>query len=122
VKKDEMKALLEKAKKQLEACKKVEDEGKRARIADKAKMETLKGELTTAQEQIELLTLYPDLNGSINPPSARDAQNPLQAMTNQVKSNQLRIEVLQSQTERLNATLEKCSKQSSSHKRVQFMT
>ncbi|OXA50195.1 Myosin-9 [Folsomia candida] len=118
VKKEEMKGLLEKAKKQLEACKKVEEDYKKAKITDKVRLEKLKEEVTTQQEQIELLTLYPDLNGPINPPSASDADHPLQSMSKQVRSNQLRIEVLQAQTDRLKATLAKCNMGMNS--RVQF--
>lgn len=69
------------------------------------KIQFLEDELRKSKEKIEMLTLYPDLNGPINTPMKAVGNSCVETMELQVQSNKIRMEVLQAQSERLSTTV-----------------
>ncbi|CAL8103897.1 unnamed protein product [Orchesella dallaii] len=67
-----------------------------------SKLRAMKKEMSQAQSKIEMLTLYPDLNGPINTPMRNNTgASCIETMEMQVKSNHIRMEILRAQSDRL---------------------
>ncbi len=81
-------------------------ESKEQREELSVKAQTLDTELKKCQSKIHLLTLYPDLNGPINPPKSDD-EDVLLTMQNQFQANEARTQILLEQNERLSGTIKK---------------
>lgn len=74
------------------------------------KIASLTEELKRTTSKIEVLTLYPDLNGPLNAhmkSSGSGGSSCIETMEMQVKSNQIRMEILRAQSERLAMTVSK---------------
>lgn len=75
-----------------------------------SKIASLTEELKSTTSKIEVLTLYPDLNGPLNAhmkKSGSGGSSCIETMEMQVKSNQIRMEILRAQSERLTMTVSK---------------
>jgi len=77
-----------------------------AKDKKQAEFGELKKELKSAEQKIELLTLYPDLNGPINTPESEN-EDVVKTMEKQLQGNTMRVQVLLQQSEKLASTLKK---------------
>lgn len=96
-------------KKRVETYEAQEGEMKRSLEEKDGKIGQLSAELKNVQSKIEVLTLYPDLNGPLNTPmkAPSGGSSCIETMEMQVKSNKIRMEILRAQSERLAMTVSK---------------
>lgn len=96
-------------KKALQRVETNEKEAKKLAGEKDAKINQLAAELKNCHSKIEVLTLYPDLNGPLNTPmkAGVSSSSCVETMEMQIKSNQIRMEILRAQSARLSATVTK---------------